>query len=124
MSKLEFGCVEHLRWIRKHMAPQDDEHMENKVKVEQEGTEQEISVIEEMASLRSLLNSRSEIKREPVSKDGIERFYADMPYTYEEADFIHNQAEMLKQAIDLWVSKTLNENGWKSWDEPLETEEE
>ena len=26
MSKLEFGCVEHLRWIRKHMAPQDDEH--------------------------------------------------------------------------------------------------
>ena len=26
MSKLKFGCVEHLRWIRKHMAPQDDEH--------------------------------------------------------------------------------------------------
>ena len=26
MSKLEFGCVEHLRWIRKHMVPQDDEH--------------------------------------------------------------------------------------------------
>ena len=26
MSELKFGCVEHLRWIRKHMAPQDDEH--------------------------------------------------------------------------------------------------
>jgi len=26
MSKMEFGCVGHLRWIRKHMAQQDDEH--------------------------------------------------------------------------------------------------